>query len=496
MPKSLCLCWVLVFSCVAVAQTAGKVERVLPAGFIVHERQTAEAKPADPVAWNDVLRTNDKGRMRVALADGSVLSLGAKGEMRVVKHDTESQQTVIELLYGKARANVAPLTKPNSSFQVRTPTAVIGAIGTSAVIETMSSSPVTTISSEELERLPGTRSIQSLLDLKPGTMPPPKSSGTPPAGRDPSLLDYRDVESTRVVAIDHVTGVRSIDPDILKTVYLLPGEYTDVLRGQPPTDPKPFQSWGDLRMGDLDPPYRTQAGNDCVAGMVVDGIIVSATDPSLVGKPIEYLMTGRGTGSTGNVLMLKAFNPTECAMDFLVTEGAVFLPEQLTGPLGKLTASDFQHMMGFGGGYDVDVSSFGTPLRFFTAPPEGVLEVPLRAYCLEREKLAPHPSTKYRFASPEQKKPFAHNREFISRAHQMFLDGALTPTQPLDLIIQWAIWTEETRLDEKRFREAHTKLVEKTLKEQGRKFDKEMKARVEAAQTDIWSNVQKLLAKK
>ena len=491
MRKSVCVWLNLIFLCAAgAAQTAGKVERVLPAGFIVHEKQPAEAKPADPVAWNDILRTNDKGRMRVALADGSVMSLGAKGEMRVVKHDTESQQTVIELLYGKARANVAPLTKPNSSFQVRTPTAVIGAIGTSAVIETMSSSPVSTVDRERLEDLPSSRSFQSLLDITPGVMP---AKG---AGGERSIADYALVDGTRVVAVDHVTGVRSIDPDILKTVYLLPGEFTDVLRGQPPTDPKPFQSWGDLRMGDLDPPYRTQAGNDCVAGMVVDGIIVSATDPSLVGKPIEYLMTGRGTGSTGNVLMLKAFNPTECAMDFLVTEGAVFLPEQLTGPLGKLTASDFQRMMGFGGGYAVDLSSFGTPLRFFAAPPQGVLEVPLRAYCLEREKLAPHPSTKYRFASPEQKKPFAHNREFISRAHQMFLHGALTPTQPLDLIIQWAMWTEETKLDEKKFREAHTKLVEKTLKEQGRKFDKEMKARVEAAQTDIWTNVQKLLAKK
>ena len=46
------------------AQTAGKVGKLLPAGFVTRESATAEAKVADPVLWNDFLRTNEQGRDR------------------------------------------------------------------------------------------------------------------------------------------------------------------------------------------------------------------------------------------------------------------------------------------------------------------------------------------------------------------------------------------------------------------------------------------------
>jgi ferric-dicitrate binding protein FerR (iron transport regulator) len=101
----------------ASAQTAGRVGRLLPAGFVTHENATAEAKVAGPVFWNDFLRTNEQGRMRVDLEDGSLLTVGAKSELRVVKHDAASQQSSIDLLYGKVRATVAPVTKPGGSFQ-------------------------------------------------------------------------------------------------------------------------------------------------------------------------------------------------------------------------------------------------------------------------------------------------------------------------------------------------------------------------------------------
>src|SRR4029078_13356998 len=106
-------------------QSAGKVDRLLPAGFIARGTSTAEAKQADPVQRNDILRTNDQGRMRIALDDGSMLSVGAKSELRVVKHDVQSNQTIIEMLYGKARANVVPIRKNGGGLQVRNPPPLI-----------------------------------------------------------------------------------------------------------------------------------------------------------------------------------------------------------------------------------------------------------------------------------------------------------------------------------------------------------------------------------
>ena len=181
------------------AQSAGKVGRLLPAGFVTHESATAEAKVADPVSWNDLLRTNEQGRMRVDLDDGSLLTVGAKSQLRVVKHDAASQQSSIDLLYGKVRATVAPVTKPGGSFQVRTPTAVIGVIGSGVLADAPLT--VSTISSADIERLP---------------------------------LSQIPVDRTLVTALEHIATVRNIDPAVEGTLYLLPGESAVVDRGKPP----------------------------------------------------------------------------------------------------------------------------------------------------------------------------------------------------------------------------------------------------------------------
>jgi len=151
-------------------QSVGKVDRLIPAGFINRGPATNEAKKADPVAWNDILRTNDAGRMRVAMDDGSMLSIGAHSELRVVKHDPASSQTVVEMLYGKARANVVPIKKQGGGFEVRTPTAVIGVLGTTVDVETVQ--VVGTVSEKQLEDLPTTRrNIADLINTVPGALP-------------------------------------------------------------------------------------------------------------------------------------------------------------------------------------------------------------------------------------------------------------------------------------------------------------------------------------
>lgn len=107
-------------------QTAGVVGAVIPSA----------TRNAQPVAlnatlqWNDLLQTNTKGRLRANLTDGSLLTLGSNSQLRVVQHDAQSQQTVVDLDYGKLRNQVVKITQPGGKYQVKTPNAVIGVIGT------------------------------------------------------------------------------------------------------------------------------------------------------------------------------------------------------------------------------------------------------------------------------------------------------------------------------------------------------------------------------
>lgn len=108
------------------AQRAGAISALDPAAT----RNGAAAKARDEVFWNDTLQTSASGRMRVGLGDGSILSLGSNTQMKVVQHDAAAQQTTLEMFFGRLRNQVVKLTQPNSKYEVRTPTAVAGVIGT------------------------------------------------------------------------------------------------------------------------------------------------------------------------------------------------------------------------------------------------------------------------------------------------------------------------------------------------------------------------------
>ncbi len=115
---------------------AGTVTRQMPKGSVDRQgQQNIPLRLNDPVEWNDVVHTLGPGRMQITLTDGSVLSVGSRSEMRIVKHDADSQQTEIEMTVGKMRADVQPITKPGGKFQVRTKTAVIGVVGTTFVVD-------------------------------------------------------------------------------------------------------------------------------------------------------------------------------------------------------------------------------------------------------------------------------------------------------------------------------------------------------------------------
>ena len=108
------------------AQRAGEIDALIPAA--TRNAQTASVK--EELDWNDLLKTQHSGRVRAGLTDGSILSVGTDSELRVVQQDSTSQQTSLEMDFGKVRMKVAKITKPGGKFELKTPNAVIGVIGT------------------------------------------------------------------------------------------------------------------------------------------------------------------------------------------------------------------------------------------------------------------------------------------------------------------------------------------------------------------------------
>lgn len=107
-------------------QQAGQINALIPEA----KRNGAPAKVKDELDWNDLLHTEHSGRLRAGLGDGSIISLGSDSEIRVVQHDASSQRTQLEMGFGKMRNRVAKITQPGGKYEVRTPLAVIGVIGT------------------------------------------------------------------------------------------------------------------------------------------------------------------------------------------------------------------------------------------------------------------------------------------------------------------------------------------------------------------------------
>lgn len=107
-------------------QRAGQINALIPAAT----RNEKSTKVKDELDWNDLLKTAASGRVRAGLDDGSILSVGSNSELRVVQHDAASQQTSLEMNAGRLRSKVVKITQPNGKFEVRTPNAVIGVIGT------------------------------------------------------------------------------------------------------------------------------------------------------------------------------------------------------------------------------------------------------------------------------------------------------------------------------------------------------------------------------
>ena len=177
---------------VAEGQKAGAVDAVLPQAAIRRSATELPAAKGTEISWNDLLRTSDRGRVRVTLVDQSLISVGPKSEVRVVQQTAVSSQSSLELAYGKVRMR---LTKqPGQRFELRTPTAVAGVIGTDFGADAS---------------VPGT---------------------------------------THFICLEGEVRISNADPRVPGTVICRGGYMTDVKEGQPPAEPTPatpehMQSW-------------------------------------------------------------------------------------------------------------------------------------------------------------------------------------------------------------------------------------------------------------
>ena len=116
-------------------QHAGKLTAVLPVVNVIRGPQQTPASTSEAIYWGDVINTGHLARARVALDDGSVLSVGSDSNLTVTKHDGGAQQTELDLNYGRVRAKAVKQVKPNASFQIRTPTGVAGVVGTDFALD-------------------------------------------------------------------------------------------------------------------------------------------------------------------------------------------------------------------------------------------------------------------------------------------------------------------------------------------------------------------------
>jgi ferric-dicitrate binding protein FerR (iron transport regulator) len=147
----------------AAGQAAGKVSNQIPRGTVQHPGQATpiSLNVNDNVVWDDMVRTLENGRVRIALLDGTVLNIGARSMMKIVKHDAQTQQTEIELQLGKLRGQVVKLTKPGASFQIKTNTAVIGVVGTIVTV-------TATLNSTHVRCLEGMVAVKNINSSIPG----------------------------------------------------------------------------------------------------------------------------------------------------------------------------------------------------------------------------------------------------------------------------------------------------------------------------------------
>ncbi|HVP52409.1 MAG TPA: FecR domain-containing protein, partial [Terriglobales bacterium] len=206
----------------AAGTKAGAITALLPTANIVRgpakQPVTVVAKKGDEVVWNDLVRTDKGGRARITLLDQSILSVGSQAELRIIKSDPKSQQTSIEVGYGRVRMEVTPITKQGGSFEVKTPTAVAGVIGTTFGVDS-------SIGSTSFLCISGTVMIGSNAPNVSGQVPCPGGTvAVVAAGKAPVTRPATQQEIQQFTQDTEPAVISAVAPD-----SLAPGTVTDAV---------------------------------------------------------------------------------------------------------------------------------------------------------------------------------------------------------------------------------------------------------------------------
>src|SRR5437879_10839089 len=97
-------------------RASGKITALVPLDFVLRGQKSLDAKKDMPVFWGDTVKTERGGRVRVQLEDGSILSVGSHASLLIQRHDANTQQTELELIYGRVRANAVKIATPSGEF--------------------------------------------------------------------------------------------------------------------------------------------------------------------------------------------------------------------------------------------------------------------------------------------------------------------------------------------------------------------------------------------
>ena len=84
--------------------------------------QRTRLRVGDTIQPGDLLRTNRKGKARVGFRDGLTINLGKKTRVRIVEHNIETGQTILEVEKGMVRVERFNLPE-GGKVAIRTPAA-------------------------------------------------------------------------------------------------------------------------------------------------------------------------------------------------------------------------------------------------------------------------------------------------------------------------------------------------------------------------------------
>lgn len=118
----------------SLADPVAQIVRIAGVVELARDGQSGAAGLGTALEVGDVLRTQDQGRVRIQLIDGSTINLGSQAELVIseVVSGGAGTERQIELDLGASgalRAFAAPAT-PKSRFEIRTPLAVTAVRGT------------------------------------------------------------------------------------------------------------------------------------------------------------------------------------------------------------------------------------------------------------------------------------------------------------------------------------------------------------------------------